>query len=79
MGNYERTLRSIEYYETSIAELKEKLQSCITEDEVEIILETLIDYEQSLGECKGYLEELAEMDGYSSYESMMYDSYGWTY
>ena len=80
MGNYERTLNQIDYYEERIAEIKDALKkgSYDVVEEEELLME-LADAEQSLGECRGYLEELADMDGYPSYESMMYDSFGWTY
>lgn len=80
MGNYERTLNRIDYYEERIEELRNALRrgGYDVMEEEELLLE-LADVEQSLGECRGYLEELAEMDGYPSYESMMYDSFGWTY
>ena len=80
MGNYERTLNAIDYYEERIEELRNAL--CMGNYDAEAeedILMALADAEQSLGECKGYLEELAGMDGYQSYEEMMYDRCGWTY
>lgn len=80
MGNYERTLQAISYYEERIEELRNDLRSgCHDALEEEDIMMELADAEQSLGECRGYLEELAQTDGYPSYESMMYDSFGWTY
>lgn len=80
MGNYERTLNQINYYEGRIEEIRAELKKgCLDVREEEELLMELADAEQSVGECRGYLEELAEMDGYPSYESMMYDSFGWTY
>lgn len=80
MGNYERTLNQIDYYEERIEELRNALKrGCYDVREEEELLLELADAEQSLGECKGYLEELADMDGYHSYEEMMYESCGWTY
>lgn len=80
MGNYERTLNAIDYYEERIEELRNALNTgnYDAEDEEGLSME-LYELQQSVGECRGYLEELAEMDGYQSYEEMMYDSCGWTY
>ena len=80
MGNYERTLSQIDYYEGRIKEIREELKRGTYDvlEQEELLME-LADAEQSIGECRGYLEELAEMDGYESYESMMYDACGWTY
>lgn len=80
MGNYERTLNAIDYYEERIEELRNALNTgnYDAEDEEGLLME-LAELQQSVGECRGYLEELAEMDGYQSYEEMMYDSCGWTY
>lgn len=74
MGNYERTLNAIDYYEERIEELKNALHTgnYDAEDEEGITME-LLDLQQSVGECRGYLEELAEMDGYPSYEDMLYE------
>lgn len=72
MGNYERTLKDIERYEEIISRLEVELSMCESEEESSYIMESLADYHQSVGECRGYLEELAEMDGYRSYEDMCY-------
>lgn len=79
MGNYERTLEMIKYYEDVVMELRAQLIECESDEDRSDLYESIADYEQSIGECRGYLEELASMDGYRSYEEMMYDCCGWTY
>ena len=74
MGNYERTCNAIDYYDERIAELKDALKTGnYDQEDKDALIEELAELEQSLGECEGYLQELASMDGYSSYEEMMYE------
>lgn len=56
MGNYERTL-------DRISQLEDELKKTDDAEDRAMI-------EISIGECKSYLEELANMDGYNSYCEM---------
>jgi hypothetical protein len=73
MGEYEKTLEQISYYEDIIADLEVQLSMTENEDDREELLMAIADYHISIGECRGYLQELASIDGYHSYEEMMYE------
>ena len=36
-------------------------------------MKSIAEYEIGIGECEGYLQESASMDGYSSYDEMVCD------
>jgi hypothetical protein len=73
MGEYDRTEEAIANYKTYLEDMRAELQNPdLTEDEREEILMSIYDCEIYIGELEGYLQELASMDGYSSYDEMVY-------
>ena len=73
MGQYERTHKAIASYQEAIERLNAELIGCESEERRGEIYEAIAEYEIGIGECEGYLQELASMDGYSSYDEMVYD------
>ena len=73
MGNYERTLNRISEIEDRISHLKDELVNSSDEEERADLSERIYELELEKGENKGYLEELASMDGYNSYSEMCED------
>lgn len=73
MGEYESTTNTIAFYQDIISDLRAELSVTEDEDKRADLLEAIADYEISIGECEGYLQELASMDGYRSYEEMLCD------
>ena len=74
MGEYDRTEEAIANYKIYLEDLRTELQNPnLTEDERDEILMSIYDCEIYIGELEGYLQELASMDGYDSYEEMQYD------
>lgn len=63
MGEYARINQQIRDDQARIAELRSKLEQTTDEAERENILETIWDYEVGIGECKGALLEMADVDG----------------
>ena len=73
MGEYARINQQIRDEEARIAELRKKLEHTTDESERENILETIYDYEISIGECNGALLEMADVDGLDDpYEAFDY-------
>lgn len=74
MGQYDRTCETIANYKDYVEQLQQELNSGnLTEEEREDIYMAIAEYEIAIGECEGYLQELASMDGYSSYDEMVHD------
>lgn len=67
MGEYGRTRQRIEDLQEEIKELKQKARTAPTEELKEAYLMEAYEAETELGENIGYLNELANMDGYESY------------
>jgi hypothetical protein len=78
MGEYEKTIEMISYLEDVNEYLRNELAQGVSEEKYDEILEAVYENEIRIGELNGYLEELASMDGYSSYEDLLlsciYDS-----
>lgn len=73
MGEYKRLNDQIRREQEYITELKEVLEQTTDEQERENILETIYDYQCSIGEIEGALLEMAEIDGLDDrYEAFDY-------
>ena len=84
MGNYDRTRNMIEDTKEEIVALRERYNALSAdkekiENELEYISERIYEKEVEIGELNGYLEELAEMDGYDSYAEYEEDEMLWDY
>ena len=75
MGNYQNTINRIAQIEERISSLCAEREGLTDEDERFALSEHIWDLEVEKGECEGYLEELASMDGYQSYSEMCEDCF----
>lgn len=78
MGNYERTTKRIEELKQEMKRLKAELELCeLGSDEFESLSLEIVELDQEIGENEGYLQELASMDGYGSYDEYLENAFYW--